>query len=61
MEQKRRAESCAGGAVITIRSWFGFFEAIALRREMPGELLACVLGMSQCRGRYGFGAEVGRG
>ena len=46
--------------MITIRSWFGFFEAIALRREMPGELLACVLGMPQCRGRYGFGAEVGR-
>ena len=47
--------------MITIRSWFGFFTAIAIRREMWAEALACDLGMPHLGGRYGFGAEVGRG
>ncbi len=46
--------------MITLRCWFGFFAAVALRREQWGDALACDLGMPHLRGHYGFGAEVGR-
>ena len=47
---------------MTTRCWFGFFAALAHRREDWQGLAACACGMPwRCVCHYGFGAEVGRG
>lgn len=46
--------------MITLRSWFGFYEAVAREEGRVVEVLACALGMPHFCGRYGFGTEVGR-
>ena len=60
MEREACATSQEGGGVVNTRCWFGFFAAIARRRESEANMLACDLGMPTFAGRYGFGAEVGR-
>jgi hypothetical protein len=48
--------------MISLRSWFGLFGAIAHRRELPASEAAYAMGLPwRCGGHYGFGVEVGRG